>query len=171
MDEAPYQRTQGRLTTYTIPMTISSPRKRNSDVIAGLRTACDPGDSDRIRINMIIATRIATTLRKKGWNKAKLAAELRKSPSLVTRWLSGTHNFTLDTLREIQQVLGISLLNLEMQPTRAPACAIIAQGAIMNIREMAETYTTIPAEQECQLSQLFLQPGIQIFSARSLEPI
>jgi ribosome-binding protein aMBF1 (putative translation factor) len=86
---------------------MSSPRKRNSKLVADLQRERDPGNSDRIRTNMIIAARIAIALREKGWNKMKLAAELKKSPSLVTRWLSGTHNFAVDTLREIQQALGI----------------------------------------------------------------
>jgi ribosome-binding protein aMBF1 (putative translation factor) len=151
-------------------MTTSSPRKRNSSLIANLRTDRDPGNSDRIRTSMIIAARIATALHEKGWNKVKLAAELKKSPSLATRWLSGTHNFTVETLREIQQVLGIHLLNLEMQPDMARPCAIIPQGMTMNVREMAETYTAIPVGHERRFPSLNIQPCVQIFSARSLEP-
>jgi hypothetical protein len=35
------------------------------------------------------------------------------SVSLISLWLSGTHNFTVETLVDIQQTLGISLLNVE----------------------------------------------------------
>jgi ribosome-binding protein aMBF1 (putative translation factor) len=33
-----------------------------------------------------------------------------KKPSDITRWLSGTHNFTTETLWEIERVLQIQLL-------------------------------------------------------------
>lgn len=39
--------------------------------------------------------------------------ELTTCPSLVSKWLSGTHNFTIDTLTDIQRVLGIRLLDVE----------------------------------------------------------
>jgi ribosome-binding protein aMBF1 (putative translation factor) len=152
-------------------MTISSPRKRNSKLVADLQSERDPDNSDRIRTNMLIAARIAMALQEKGWNKIKLAAELKKSPSLVTRWLSGTHNFTVDTLREIQQALGIYLLNLEMQQTKARPCAIVAQDTPMNICERVETYTAIPpAGHKRQPSPLHVQSGVQIFSVHSFVP-
>ena len=92
---------------------MSSPRKITSKLLEDLRTHRDPDESRRIRTSMIIAARIASALREKGWNKIRLASELNKSPSLVTRWLSGNHNFTTDTLSDIQNVLGIQLLHLE----------------------------------------------------------
>ena len=149
---------------------MSSPRKRNSNLIADLRADRNPDDSDRIRTNMIIAARIATALHEKGWNKIKLATELKKSPSLVTRWLSGNHNFTVDTLRAIQHVLGIHLLNLQTHPTKARPCAIIPQGAAINISESEVAYTTLPAEPEGGFQPLLIQPGVRIFSARTIGP-
>ena len=149
---------------------MSSPRKRNSKLLADLRSERDPDNSDRVRTNMIIAARIAIALQEKGWNKIKLAAELKKSPSLVTRWLSGTHNFTVDTLREIQQALGIYLLNLEMQQTKARPCVIIAQDTPMNISERVETYTAIPSRNERETPLIYVQPGVQVFSVPSFVP-
>ena len=40
---------------------------------------------------------------------------LGQQPSVVTKWLSGTHNFTADTLADIQRVLEISLFNFDVQ--------------------------------------------------------
>ena len=37
----------------------------------------------------------------------------KHSPSLVTKWLSGTHNFTVDTLIELEHVLEIDLFHLD----------------------------------------------------------
>jgi hypothetical protein len=36
----------------------------------------------------------------------------KENPSIVTKWLSGTHNFTVDTLVELGNALDINLLNL-----------------------------------------------------------
>jgi ribosome-binding protein aMBF1 (putative translation factor) len=48
-------------------------------------------------------------MQRDGRNK-QLAEALEQNPSVITKWLSGTHNFTSDTLSDIEEVLGISLL-------------------------------------------------------------
>lgn len=47
---------------------------------------------------MELAAKIADGLKAKGWNKSQLAEAVGKQPSVITKWLSGTHNFTSDTL-------------------------------------------------------------------------
>jgi len=37
----------------------------------------------------------------------------KSNPSEVTRWLSGTHNFTIDTLTDLGIALDVDLLNLQ----------------------------------------------------------
>ena len=37
---------------------------------------------------------------------------MNKNPSEVTKWLSGTQNFTIDTLAEIATALGVSVSEL-----------------------------------------------------------
>ncbi|GAA4407010.1 hypothetical protein GCM10023187_27130 [Nibrella viscosa] len=59
---------------------------------------------------MAIAARIADALEAKGWSKSEFAARMNQQPSIVTRWLSGTHNFTIDTLSAIEETLGVQLL-------------------------------------------------------------
>lgn len=64
---------------------------------------------------MIVSARIADAMKEKGWkHKDLLKAMNRNNPSLVTKWLSGTHNFTLETLVELEAALGISLLYLHI---------------------------------------------------------
>ena len=58
---------------------------------------------------MLNAEKIRKTMDAKGWNNTKLLEALNmKSPSIITKWLSGTHNFTQDTLVEIGEVLEIN---------------------------------------------------------------
>src|SRR5690606_5929768 len=51
-----------------------------------------------------------------GWKKKDLAEKLGKNPSEVTKWLSGKHNFTTDTLAEIERVTGKPLINIMETP-------------------------------------------------------
>ncbi len=55
-------------------------------------------------------------MKAKGWNKLQFAIEIQKKPSVISRWLSGTHNFTSDTLSDIGLLLGIDLFQLETKP-------------------------------------------------------
>ncbi len=71
-----------------------------------------------IEYRMLLAEKIDKALKVKGWRKKDLAEAIGKSRSTVTQWLSGTHNFTSDTLWEIGEVLGVKLLNIQ-EPERA----------------------------------------------------
>jgi len=53
-----------------------------------------------------ISEEITLALRKTGYSKKEFAARMGRLPSEVTKWLSGTHNFTSDLLAEISCVLG-----------------------------------------------------------------
>jgi transcriptional regulator with XRE-family HTH domain len=62
---------------------------------------------------MLIAAKIADAMAAKGWNKTLLMKAMGKTnPSEITRWLSGTHNFTTDTLIDLQRALNIKLLDV-----------------------------------------------------------
>ncbi|MCD8539363.1 MAG: helix-turn-helix domain-containing protein [Leadbetterella sp.] len=61
---------------------------------------------------MVLAARIADIMDRRGWNRVQFAGHMGKKPSVITKWLSGTHNFTHDTLVEIAFMLNISLPEL-----------------------------------------------------------
>ena len=62
---------------------------------------------------MLLSARILDGLKQKGWKKRDLADVMNKNPSEVTKWLSGTHNFTVDTLEEIGFFLNIDFFSSE----------------------------------------------------------
>ncbi len=66
-----------------------------------------------VAVSMAIAARIDSLLEQKDWSGADLARTLDKSPSEISRWLSGTHNFTLETLAKLEAVLGEPILRVE----------------------------------------------------------
>ena len=51
-------------------------------------------------------------MKEKGINKKELAALTHRRPSDVTRWLSGTHNFTCRTIALIEQALGVHIVEI-----------------------------------------------------------
>jgi ribosome-binding protein aMBF1 (putative translation factor) len=65
----------------------------------------------RTEKNMLLALRIENARKTLGWNRVRFAKEMNVEPSVITKWLSGTHNFTTDTLFDIEEVLNISLVN------------------------------------------------------------
>lgn len=56
--------------------------------------------------SIAIAKQINIILQKSGKSQAELAGLLGKSESEVSKWLRGSHNFTLKTLSKIEEALG-----------------------------------------------------------------
>ena len=82
----------------------------NSPLLDKLLAERNPAETARTEARMLLAVRIADALEEKGMTKKELAIQLKQQPSTVTKWLSGQHNFTIDTLTDIGEVLNIDLL-------------------------------------------------------------
>lgn len=63
---------------------------------------------------LILARTLKQKLKADNMKVGELADKLGKSPSEISRWLSGTHNFTLDTLFDIEDKLGVKLINIDV---------------------------------------------------------
>src|SRR5690554_4830518 len=73
-----------------------------------------PEEQEKTNAKMLLAAKIADAMAAKGWNNKMLMDAMgKKNASEITRWLSGTHNFTSDLLSDLSFVLGIDLLNVE----------------------------------------------------------
>ena len=83
-------------------------RKHRSESIARLRRNTPPQVKLAVRAKMILAARIADLMEAKGWTKSEFARKVDQEPSVITKWLSGTHNFTQDTLADIAAVFGLN---------------------------------------------------------------
>jgi ribosome-binding protein aMBF1 (putative translation factor) len=66
-----------------------------------------------IERKMLLGAKIYEALQEQKMTNRSFAERLNISPSLVTKWLSGQHNFTVDTLVKIERILGIELLYSE----------------------------------------------------------
>ena len=59
-----------------------------------------------------IAERISDVLKKKGLTQKDFAEKLHKRESEVSKWLTGRHNFTLQTIAKIETALGCKLVKV-----------------------------------------------------------
>jgi transcriptional regulator with XRE-family HTH domain len=90
--------------------------KANKSTLDKLLDEITPLEQEMTDAKMLLAVRIADAMEARNWkNKDLLKAVGRDNPSVITKWLSGTHNFTTETLVAIGSALGISLLNLGEQ--------------------------------------------------------
>ncbi len=63
-------------------------------------------------LSYAIARRINEVLLRKGWTQADLAKATGKPAAIVSRWLSGTQNFTLRTIALIETCLEEKVLTV-----------------------------------------------------------
>lgn len=74
-------------------------------------------NTEYIRTSMMLAAQIEDAMIAKGIGKKMLADMLGKKPSVITKWLSGTHNFETNTLTEIAKALDFKIFAFDV-PTR-----------------------------------------------------
>lgn len=70
-------------------------------------------EQERTEKRMLLAAKIDEGRKAKGWNQNQFAEAMGKQPSEISKWLSGTHNFTAETLWDIEEQLGIELIALK----------------------------------------------------------
>ncbi len=63
-------------------------------------------------MSFAIADKIDMILREKNISQKQLAKRMGKTEAEVSRWLGGTHNFTLRTIAKISNALGVNLLSI-----------------------------------------------------------
>lgn len=90
-------------------------REYNSPILQDLLEEVTPLEIEQANVKMQLAANIEDLIRSKGWSKTKFASELNKSQPEISKWLSGTHNFTVETLVQISQVLGVKITELFAQ--------------------------------------------------------
>jgi transcriptional regulator with XRE-family HTH domain len=90
-------------------------RVYSSPIIEDFAALPDPTQRARIATRMQFAAAIADAMKAKGMNKKALATALKQHPSIITKWLSGKHNFTTDTLTDIGQILQIKFFAHEVE--------------------------------------------------------
>lgn len=65
-----------------------------------------------IDMSFAIADKIDAALKEQHITQKQLAKKMGKTEAEVSRWLGGTHNFTLRTIAKISDALGIQLITI-----------------------------------------------------------
>lgn len=82
-------------------------------------------DLSKTKNKMLLAAKLCAALRSKGITQKAFAEMMGKTESEISDWLSGERNFTVDTLTEIEQALGLTLLNTQsMNVCQVPRNAV-----------------------------------------------
>lgn len=85
----------------------------SSKVLGALLKTISPQEQARTEYRMLLAAKIDDGRKTKGWTQNEFAEKMGKQPSEISKWLSGTHNFTSDILFDIGELLEIELLALK----------------------------------------------------------
>ena len=86
----------------------------NDKALNRLFSEITPEEQAKTDAKMLLAVKIADAMKTKNWNNKRLMKEMGKTnQSEITRWLSGTQYFTVETLIDLERVLDIKLLQLQ----------------------------------------------------------
>lgn len=75
----------------------------------------NPEIAKLVEKNLAIANKIHKMLEDRGLNATDLARMLKKTPSEISKWLTGTYPFTTKTITKIETILGDEIINFEPQ--------------------------------------------------------
>lgn len=66
----------------------------------------------QVNLSMLISDKIASILKDRGMTQKDFAKGIGRSEAEVSRWLGGTHNFTLSTLSKISSYLNEDIIKV-----------------------------------------------------------
>src|SRR5690606_37836952 len=93
--------------------TLEIMKKSKSTITSWLKEHDDPEIDAFIEKNLAITEKVRLALEAKNWNRVQLAEAMDKSPSEVSKWLTGMHNLTLKSIIKMEQALGVDLIHCE----------------------------------------------------------
>jgi transcriptional regulator with XRE-family HTH domain len=129
----------------------------SSQLIKELSDAITPQEQEQTDYKMKLAAKIYKAIKALDMTQTQLAESMKKPISLISRWMSGTHNFTVDTLVDIQRILGISLLNVETESSYA------------QVNFKLNIFSTIPGWTLRELNQYISDMGGLAISEKTIE--
>ena len=88
---------------------------KNNIINDWLQEKGNPEIAKLVEKNLAIANRIYEMLQERDLKPADLARLLDKKPSEISKWLTGTHNFTTKTITKIETVLGDDIIHIEQK--------------------------------------------------------
>ncbi|MDE5882598.1 MAG: helix-turn-helix domain-containing protein [Muribaculaceae bacterium] len=85
---------------------------KRSSIIEARRAKVSPEVRRSVTLSFLIVDRIHAILEERGLKQKDLANMLGKKESEISKWMKGTHNFTIETISSIENVLGYQILQV-----------------------------------------------------------
>ncbi len=85
---------------------------KRSRIIDERRKHVNPETRERVALSFQIVDRIHEILVARGLRQKDLAMMLGKSEAEISKWMRGTHNFTIDTVVAIEESLQAPILQV-----------------------------------------------------------
>lgn len=85
---------------------------KRSSIIEARRAKVSPEVRRQVDLSFLIVDRIHSILEEKGLKQKDLAYMLGKKEPEISKWMRGTHNFTIDTISSIENALGVQILQV-----------------------------------------------------------
>ena len=85
---------------------------RRSSILENRRRQVNPEIRESVDMSFQIVDRIHEILVEKGLKQKDLALLLGKKEAEISKWMRGTHNFTIDTLVTIERALQAPILQV-----------------------------------------------------------
>jgi transcriptional regulator with XRE-family HTH domain len=109
-------------------------RKYKSVLTQQLLEEITPAEMEKSASKMLLAAKINDLIISKNWSKGEFAKRMGQEPSVITKWLSGTHNFTVDTICDIANQLGMTLEDLMISRKAKVINSLYAEVTLMQDR-------------------------------------
>jgi len=81
-----------------------------NDAAERLRQRIKPENRQFVAKNLAITEQILFLLKERDWSQKEFANRLGKHESEVSRWLSGLHNLTLESIVKMEVALGTDII-------------------------------------------------------------
>ena len=85
---------------------------KRSGIIEARRQKVSTEIKKKVDLSFMIVDRIHAILEERGLRQKDLADLLGKKESEISRWMRGTHNFTIDTISAIETALEAPILQV-----------------------------------------------------------
>ena len=85
---------------------------KRSSIIDARRQRVSTETRNRVQLSFMIVDRIHAILEERGLRQKDLSELLGKKESEISKWMRGTHNFTIDTVSSIENALGAPILQV-----------------------------------------------------------
>lgn len=92
-------------------------KRKATGVLGQMVSEVNPVQLAKTRNRMLVAAKIADAMKARHLNQKQFAKMMGRTESEISDWLSGDRNFTIDTLFDIGQALGVTFLSETIQYT------------------------------------------------------